>query len=170
MMSPETIDDVIGKDQLTGLYAAGYLEQRLREEVHRAVRYEQPFSLVMLDLDDFTELNDTFGRTVGNELLLKIAYVLKQSVRESDVLVRYGGDEFAAILMNAHREEAEVWIRRLRESYAASVEGAAHYSLAGFSAGLCVCPKEAITPYTVMQLAETSMYEERTLRSKARPQ
>jgi diguanylate cyclase (GGDEF)-like protein len=166
-MGSDNTDDSIGKDRLTGLYSAGYLEVRLKEEVHRAVRYEQPFALVMVDLDEFTQLNETYGRTVCNELLLKIAYVLKQSVRESDVLVRYGADAFAALLMNVHREEAEVWIERLRESFRLAVQGDDRFKT-GFSAGLCVCPTEAITPYTVLQLAETSMYEDRTLREKAR--
>lgn len=155
-------DELIGKDQLTGLHDPAYLEQRLKEEVHRAVRYEQPFTLVLMDIVGFSLVTGAHGRPAGNQLLLKLAYVLKQSVRESDVAVRQYASGFGIILMNATREKATSWVQRVRKGFEASFEGDHRFTGTQFAVGLCTCPDEAITVQTVMGQAETALYEEVT--------
>ncbi len=159
-MSPGSEDESMGRDRLTGLPDRGYLDQRLKEEVHRAVRYEQPFTLVAMQVDDFTSIVDAFGRSAGDALLVKLAYVLKQGIRESDVLVRTADADFYVILVQAGRDQAAAWAQRVREGFGLSFEGDRRFAGAHLSAGLCVCPTEAITAYTVMQQAETAMYED----------
>jgi diguanylate cyclase (GGDEF)-like protein len=85
-------------DELTGLYNYRHFRTRLDEEVRRAKRYGHPLSLVMCDIDHFKKFNDTFGHFNGNFILNKIAALIRDAIRESDMPFRYGGDEFAIIL------------------------------------------------------------------------
>jgi GGDEF domain-containing protein len=88
-------------DGLTGLFNYRHLRNRLREETARFRRYRTPLSLLMLDVDDFKQFNDTFGHQAGDAALIAIANVLRDSLRaDIDVVCRYGGDEFAALLPN----------------------------------------------------------------------
>lgn len=85
-------------DELTGLYNYQHFRIRLEEEVKRSKRYGHSLALVLCDVDHFKLINDTFGHHNGNFALNKIAYLIKDAVRESDIPFRYGGDEFAVIL------------------------------------------------------------------------
>jgi diguanylate cyclase (GGDEF)-like protein/PAS domain S-box-containing protein len=86
------------RDPLTGLYNRHYFEESIRVELRRALRYNRSFTLVMADLKGFKRVNDTLGHAKGDEVLQSIASLLKATVRESDWLVRYGGDEFLIVL------------------------------------------------------------------------
>jgi diguanylate cyclase (GGDEF)-like protein/PAS domain S-box-containing protein len=86
------------RDPLTGLYNRHYFEESIRAELRRARRYNRSFTLVMADLKGFKRVNDSLGHAKGDEVLQSIASVLKAAVRESDWLVRYGGDEFLIVL------------------------------------------------------------------------
>ncbi len=95
----ETIERQAIIDGLTGLYNHRYFWERLRDEVARAGRYGQPLSLLMLDLDDFKDVNDRFGHPVGDELLRVVGQALQTQLRQgTDCAARYGGEEFAVIL------------------------------------------------------------------------
>lgn len=91
-------------DELTGLYNYQHFRTRLDEEVRRAKRYGHPLSLLMCDINQFKRYNDTYGHMNGNFILNKIASLIKDSMRESDIPFRYGGDEFAVILPETGRE------------------------------------------------------------------
>ncbi|MBE9531974.1 MAG: sensor domain-containing diguanylate cyclase [Proteobacteria bacterium] len=107
----EKLKEISISDPLTGIYNHNYFYQRLEEEFGRASRYGMPLSVVMMDIDNFKKINDTFGHRVGDKVLKKIANILKKSVRKSDLIARYGGEEFAEILTytqkNGAAEEAE---------------------------------------------------------------
>ena len=94
----ETARNLADRDPLTGFFNHRYLHERLAEEVVRAVRTHRPLSVVMLDLDDFKLVNDTFGHLYGDGVLVHVAERIRSSLRASDVPARYGGDEFALIL------------------------------------------------------------------------
>jgi len=89
------------RDPLTGLYNRYYFEDRLDGEFERARRYKRPFSILMVDIDDFKKINDNYGHDTGDDVLRKIGQVLKTKTRRSDVQVRYGGEEFVLIIPEA---------------------------------------------------------------------
>lgn len=107
-------------DEVTGLWNRRVFAARLSEEAARSVRYGSPLSLVMLDLDDFKSVNDEFGHLAGDSVLEAIGELLRSTLRESDVPIRYGGDEFAVILPGITKTEAFVVAEKLRERLAAT--------------------------------------------------
>lgn len=100
-------------DTTTQLYNKDYFRQRLNDELRRAVRYNEPISIVMVDMDNLKKINDTFGHPLGDEALKAIAAAIKHTCRQSDVPCRYGGDEFAVILTETNKEQARVFAGRL---------------------------------------------------------
>lgn len=101
-------------DDLTRLYNHRYFVKRLNEEFKRAKRYGTPLSCLMIDIDDFKKINDTYGHQSGDIVLQEVAKVIRNSVRETDVLARYGGEEFAVILPHTDREDAFHLANRIR--------------------------------------------------------
>ncbi|WP_373508400.1 GGDEF domain-containing protein [Thiocapsa sp.] len=85
-------------DGLTGAYNRRYLLQKLGAEIERAKRYGNDLSVILLDLDSFKAINDTFGHRIGDEVLIKVAATLRRCTRDVDVSGRYGGEEFLVIL------------------------------------------------------------------------
>jgi len=93
-------------DPLTGLCNRRYLEENLARELHRAQRGNWPLCVVMLDLDHFKPFNDTFGHDAGDSTLRELSQVLREKLRKSDILSRYGGDEFVLVLPNSSLADA----------------------------------------------------------------
>lgn len=102
-------------DELTGLSNRRAFQNALDKEVRRSKRYRKPLSLIMLDIDGFKEINDSFGHQVGDDVLRSLAIHLQGAVRETDLLARYGGDEFAVVLPETKAEEATVLAERLKD-------------------------------------------------------
>jgi len=94
------------KDQLTGLYTRKYMEEALNTVLYNFNRYSRPCSIIMLDLDDFKKINDTYGHLAGDTVLKTVASVVQRIIRRSDIPVRYGGDEFIVILPDTMLEDA----------------------------------------------------------------
>ena len=103
-------------DTLTGLYNRRYFEERLGVEAEKSFYSGVPLSLVMVDIDHFKKVNDTFGHTEGDQILCKISSLLKNSVRRKDTVARYGGEEFMLILPEAGLEQSFVIAERIRQS------------------------------------------------------
>ena len=106
------------RDELTGLYNYRFLMEYVERELVRGARYGTPVSLVMVDVDDFKKYNDRFGHEAGNEILAAIAKLLSESVRELDLTVRYGGEEFTIVLPSTTKAGAELVAQRARKSIA----------------------------------------------------
>ncbi|MDD5773962.1 MAG: diguanylate cyclase [bacterium] len=104
------------KDSLTGLYNYGYMTERLSSELKRARRYALPFSIIMMDLDYFKSVNDTYGHEFGDLVLRELAHFLKKSARSNDVVVRYGGEEFVVLMPDTDKEGAIKFGRQLLSS------------------------------------------------------
>src|SRR5205823_13046440 len=105
-------------DDLTSLYNSRYLNQVLRRESKRASRSGRPLSLLFLDLDGFKSVNDRHGHLCGSRALVEAASVIRRCARETDVVARFGGDEFAVILPDTGNEGAVAVAERIRERIA----------------------------------------------------
>ncbi|HNF58554.1 MAG TPA: GGDEF domain-containing protein [Elusimicrobiota bacterium] len=102
-------------DGLTGVYVRRHLLEKLEEELRRAERYKTPIASLFVDVDNFKHFNETHGHIFGDEVLRQIARVIQKSVRESDVVGRYGGDEFLVMLPHARAREAMLAAERVRQ-------------------------------------------------------
>lgn len=106
------------RDVLTDLYNRRFLDQKLEEEAQRATRQNYPLFLIILDLDNFKELNDTLGHQAGDEVLQRLTGVLGNSIRHNvDIPFRYGGDEFAVMVPQAGTEQVKQIAERIRCNY-----------------------------------------------------
>ena len=103
-------------DGLTGLYNRSFFDESLNAEVQDSIKNNRSLSLLMMDLDGFKAVNDTLGHLMGDYVLSKIATVIKNSSRASDLPSRYGGEEFAVILPNTNVSEARMVAERIRGS------------------------------------------------------
>jgi len=99
-------------DPLTGLYNRRYFNQVIETELSRSERYEHALSFLMIDVNRFKEINDTFGHQTGDEVLQSVSGLLRQAVRETDLVVRYGGDEFLVVLLET-LDETDSIIQRI---------------------------------------------------------
>ncbi|HWQ30512.1 MAG TPA: diguanylate cyclase [Negativicutes bacterium] len=110
----EQLKKIAIRDELTGLYNRHYFEQIINEEMERADRYDQPLSIMLLDLDHFKKVNDTWGHPVGDELLKLTSETMSKTVRYSDILIRFGGEEFVVLLPHTSIEGAAAAAEKVR--------------------------------------------------------
>jgi diguanylate cyclase (GGDEF)-like protein/PAS domain S-box-containing protein len=103
-------------DKLTGLNNRLKLDQVLRYELSQFQRYGTSFSVILMDLDDFKKVNDTYGHITGDKVLIKLADILRENVRDSDTCGRWGGEEFLIIVPKANEEEAAHVAEKLRKN------------------------------------------------------
>ncbi|HEV2762518.1 MAG TPA: diguanylate cyclase, partial [Pyrinomonadaceae bacterium] len=147
-------------DTLTGLPNARALHVRFDEEVSRARRTRRPFQLVMLDLDNFKRVNDTFGHKIGDQVLREVARLMSAQLREYDFLARYAGDEFVAILQDMpHEQVAELRerIERVVSNYALRVRPG-EYARVGISVGASAYGAQGDTLDQLLIAADQAMY------------
>lgn len=124
-------------DSLTGLYNQRHFYSRLREEVKRAARQKHPLSVILIDLDNFKWYNDTYGHLAGDELLQKVGAIIRGLIREDvDTGYRYGGDEFAVILIDADIEAARHIAGRIQKAIETDCGVKASFGCASFSEGM----------------------------------
>jgi diguanylate cyclase (GGDEF)-like protein len=108
-------------DRLTGLYNRGHWEASLKAAYARHQRYGNALSLVMLDIDHFKRVNDTYGHQAGDKVIEQVARLLHEHVRESDVAGRYGGEEFGVVLSDTDSAGGQIFAERLRKAVEASL-------------------------------------------------
>jgi diguanylate cyclase (GGDEF)-like protein len=102
-------------DGLTGLYNKRYILNRLVNDISHAARYKEPISFLMVDIDHFKRINDTYGHLVGDVLLKNVAQTLKNTVRDVDIVARYGGEEFLIVVPNEDVLGTKIVAERLRK-------------------------------------------------------
>ncbi len=148
-------------DALTGVHNRRYMEQRLREELARAARSGDLVSFVLLDVVGLKRVNDTLGHAAGDLVLQEVAGQLRSAMRASDVVCRYGGDEFAVLLPETRPEEAARAVQRVLDALAR------HPGVWGggipVSAGVAAFPEDGRAPEALVSTADRRMYRARRL-------
>ena len=147
-------------DSVTGLPNRRALDERLQEEWRLAEQTHLPFSVVMMDLDGFKAVNDTFGHNVGDELLYSLFNFLAQRMRGSDFLARYGGDELTLVMRNTDIDAAQIVTKKvidLMQEYHFSFPKGKEMKL-GMTAGIAVYPTHASNPSDMIRAADSALY------------
>ncbi len=142
-------------DSLTGLYNHRFFHERLRSELTRASRSHDPVAVLMFDLDDFKRVNDVYGHGAGDQLLVQLARVARETARGSDVVCRIGGEEFGVIMPSCDAGDALALGARLTERLRAmELEPAGHVTV---SIGVSQGPQHAMNPRELIACAEAAM-------------
>ncbi|MBI2218367.1 MAG: sensor domain-containing diguanylate cyclase [Candidatus Rokubacteria bacterium] len=150
------LEELSFKDPLTDVYNRRYFKLRLEEEARRHLRFEQPLSLVTLDLDYFKDVNDEHGHTAGDQVLREVAQLLVNQSRSFTIVTRYGGDEFAILLANTPRAGAVTYAQRMcgvLERYPF------HYGRITASVGVATLPEDGQSPDDLVEAADRALYE-----------
>ncbi|KTD69441.1 regulatory protein (GGDEF domain) [Legionella steelei] len=148
------------RDPLTGLYNRRYLEDFLLKQIHQAERTKSPLSVLMLDLDHFKKINDTYGHDAGDAALKELGKVLQDDIRVGDIAARYGGEEFLVVFYSTDAETIKTRaesirheISRLQIKYGAQVVGPITASI-----GISVFPTHGRTPEELIESADKALY------------
>ncbi len=148
-------------DHLTGLFNRAHFDASLKREINRCLRYGQIASLVMLDLDDFKDVNDRHGHPAGDIVLKEVGRLLTQRVRDLDIGARYGGEEFAMILPETPRMSAWVVAERLRgeveRHFKRRKSGGASFPVT-ISGGIASYPDDATNVENLVRRADEALY------------
>jgi diguanylate cyclase (GGDEF)-like protein len=152
-------------DDLTRLYNSRYLNQVLRHETKRTSRSGRPLSLLFIDLDGFKAVNDTHGHLCGSRALVEAAALIRSSARETDVVARFGGDEFALVLPDTGAEGAYAVGERIRDRIAGHAFLAADRLDIRLTAsvGLATLPDVANSSEELIHAADAAMYRVKRL-------
>jgi diguanylate cyclase (GGDEF)-like protein len=157
----ETLRQQAIRDPLTNLFNRRYMEESLDRELSRAARHGSSLGVIMLDIDHFKPVNDTFGHAAGDTLLRAIGALLLTHTRAEDIACRYGGEEFTVILPDSsledtwrRAEQLRVAIRRLRVRY-----GGEPLDAVTVSAGVASYPEHGAVPEALLRAADLALYQ-----------
>jgi diguanylate cyclase (GGDEF)-like protein len=148
-------------DELTGIYNYRFFSKKLSEEIKRAERYKQSLSLLMIDIDWFKRYNDTYGHLFGNRVLTELAQRIKDSVRDVDVVSRYGGEEFTVILPQTNKKDAQMIGERIRHQVESSdfvVEENGVKVGVTVSLGVATYPENGTTAEQLVEKVDQALY------------
>ncbi len=157
-------------DRLTSLPNSRFLYIFFDQTLSEAKRYNEPLTVIIMDLDDFKSINDRFGHHSGDRFLKQVGSILKGQMRESDVLVRYAGDEFIAVLPKTNAEQARLFSYRLQDAVeASSIDvGVGKQLSVGISLGLAAYPNDGEDLESLLMGADKNMYENKSRRKGRR--
>lgn len=146
-------------DGLTKLFIRRHFMQRMNEEFRRAKRYGREMSLLMLDIDHFKKLNDTYGHQAGDKVLVEVSKIFKHATRATDVCGRYGGEEFCILLPETSTTGAMIIARRLRKEVANEEVMFKRFELnVTVSLGVATFPRDARDPQELIRKADLALY------------
>lgn len=155
----QRIQELAITDTMTKTFNRRYLLSRFHEEFERARAHDHPLALVMVDVDNFKEYNDRYGHLVGDAVLAEVGRVIKEGLRQIDLVGRYGGEEFAILLTETDREGARLAAERIRLALSQRVVRAYDEELtATMSMGIAVALKDASTPAELIERADKALY------------
>ncbi len=163
--------DAAETDLVTGVYSHRHLQDRIRQETARAARGHSPLSVLMVDLDDFKRINDEHGHQAGDRVLRAIAGALRAAVRTSDVVARYGGDEFVVVMPDTDADEAEAVAARAAKAVAELSHPMADGSDVHVtcSVGLALHPRDGRSARELVRAADAAMYTHKRSRTSDKP-
>ncbi|HOL48225.1 MAG TPA: GGDEF domain-containing protein, partial [bacterium] len=146
-------------DSLTGLFVHNKIKQNLVKEINRSKYYNLSLSLLMCDIDFFKNFNDTYGHEIGDEVLKTVANILKNSIRESDYVGRYGGEEFMIILTEANKENANKIAERIRQNIESNYIYYKNNKLKiTISIGISTYPEDGNDEEEIIKAADKALY------------
>jgi len=144
-------------DSLTGIFNRRYFDVSLRREIKRALRYGKKFSLLLIDMDDFKNINDTKGHLFGDSVLMQLATLLTSISREEDIPCRFGGEEFAVVLPETNANGALKFAERLRSEMRS--HEFFHEHRITFSGGIASYPDNGEDVVGLVEIADKALYE-----------
>jgi diguanylate cyclase (GGDEF)-like protein len=158
-MRYELLEQLATTDGLTGLHNHRRFQEMLEDEVEAAKRYESKLSLMLVDIDHFKKVNDTYGHPMGDQVLKRVARVLDEFARTTDRVCRYGGEEFTVIMPQTDKSGAQLLAERfrieIREQKFKADEGEFSVTL---SAGICTCPDQARHKQELIDKTDQALY------------
>lgn len=148
------------KDALTKVYNRYKFESMLNQEIQRSNRYHTKLSLIIADVDHFKEVNDTYGHNIGDEILAKVAMLIQGKIRETDILARWGGEEFVILLPETDEAGAQQLAEKLRKL----IELHAFTSVSTMTSSFGVCQYSGnATEKEFIYKADTALYQAKKL-------
>jgi len=154
------------KDPLTKLYNRNYLEDYATKAYSRVKRHHNKLILIFIDLDNFKQVNDTFGHEAGDEVLKKVSDIFREIFRQYDIIVRYGGDEFIILIEDVKYDKNS--IKNLLDKMVERIEENLKKFNISASYGIAIAPIEAHSFKELIYLADEKMYKQKIARKKAR--
>ncbi len=155
------LEELVKKDGLTNLYNHRYFHERLEEECNRALRYSLSLSCIMIDIDRFKKINDTYGHPAGDDILQSLSAILSSSIRDVDIAARYGGEEFALLLPHTFLKDAYSMAERIRETVQASScrfnDETISFTISAGAA--CTVDNKVSTPADLVKYADDALYQ-----------
>jgi two-component system CheB/CheR fusion protein len=146
-------------DELTALPNRALFLDRVRQSIARSQRHESLFAVMFIDLDNFKVVNDSLGHHAGDDLLQKVATILRDCVRASDTVARFGGDEFALLIEDTSPAEADSLARRITEAFSQSIDVSGHAVYSGCSIGISLFPSDGEDADILLKHADAAMYQ-----------
>lgn len=158
------LKELITTDDLTGLKNASFFWDYINREVNKLLRIDNPLSLVIMDIDDFKWVNDTFGHLTGDMVIKEVAQILQSNIRRYDLLARYGGEEFVVVLIDTEEDEAISVAENLRRKVQERKfnEGGKKFQLSvscGVASLTKHMPKEMFKAISLFERADKALYE-----------
>jgi diguanylate cyclase (GGDEF)-like protein/PAS domain S-box-containing protein len=157
----ETLQHQSIRDPLTGLFNRRYLEESLQQSIQRAQRHQHPIGVIMLDIDHFKSINDTYGHEAGDRALQAVGQILRDRVRGSDIACRYGGEEMTLVLPESSLAIAQARAEAIRSAIAQLQVNYQGIPLRSFTASLGVAcfPNHGLTASALIRTADAALYQ-----------
>ena len=166
--SEANLREISVRDHLTGLFNRRYMEETLERELSRALRKHGPVGIIMLDVDDFKQFNDTYGHAAGDKVLYELGVLLLNDIRQDDIPCRYGGDEFIIVMPDASREVTQNRANLIKENACnlhIQFEGQALKEVS-LSVGVAVFPEDGTNIIDILREVDKKLYEAKENRGR----
>ena len=158
----ESVEQKASIDPLTKIFTRGHFIHLFEAEIRRARNYSHPLSLLLLDIDHFKKVNDTYGHPVGDIILTSLGEILTKDIRSSDFAARYGGEEFTVVMRPASKEQANTLANNLRQTVESTefrIPGQENPLRVTISGGLATFPEDGTSTTELIQSADEALYE-----------